>query len=209
MSMCRRRASATSARVLVSDQAGKSNILAELERLGVAGRPRTIRACRACSKRSRSKEAQGYAYEAADASFELLARAHARRCARFFRGRALSRRRRAPLITRRASSISVSEAVVKVDRRRTLISAAEGNGPVNALDLALRKDLGKYQQLHRGPRAASTTGARVPGRHRRGDAGADRVRRRRRRDTGRPSASRPTSSTPRSRRCSRASSTGW
>jgi 2-isopropylmalate synthase len=27
----------------------------------------------------------------------------------------------------------------------TLISAAEGNGPVNALDLALRKDLGKYQ----------------------------------------------------------------
>jgi 2-isopropylmalate synthase len=28
----------------------------------------------------------------------------------------------------------------------TLISAAEGNGPVNALDLALRKDLGKYQR---------------------------------------------------------------
>jgi 2-isopropylmalate synthase len=28
-----------------------------------------------------------------------------------------------------------------------LISAAEGNGPVNALDLALRKDLGKYQDL--------------------------------------------------------------
>jgi 2-isopropylmalate synthase len=33
---------------------------------------------------------------------------------------------------------------VKVDDE-TLISAAEGNGPVNALDLALRKDLGKYQ----------------------------------------------------------------
>ena len=30
-----------------------------------------------------------------------------------------------------------------------LISAAEGNGPVNALDLALRKDLGKYQSYHR------------------------------------------------------------
>ena len=29
----------------------------------------------------------------------------------------------------------------------TLISAAEGNGPVNALDLALRKDLGKYQRF--------------------------------------------------------------
>jgi 2-isopropylmalate synthase len=40
----------------------------------------------------------------------------------------------------------VSEAVVKVVvDGETLISVAEGNGPVNALDLALRKDLGKYQ----------------------------------------------------------------
>jgi 2-isopropylmalate synthase len=44
-------------------------------------------------------------------------------------------------------------AVVKVrigDDR--LISAAEGNGPVNALDLALRKDLGKYQKFIEGLR---------------------------------------------------------
>jgi 2-isopropylmalate synthase len=34
---------------------------------------------------------------------------------------------------------------VKVDSE-TLISAGEGNGPVNALDVALRKDLGKYQR---------------------------------------------------------------
>jgi 2-isopropylmalate synthase len=38
---------------------------------------------------------------------------------------------------------------VKVDGE-TLISAAEGNGPVNALDLALRKDLGKYQSYISG-----------------------------------------------------------
>ena len=43
--------------------------------------------------------------------------------------------------------VSVSEAIVKVSvDGETLISAAEGNGPVNALDLALRKDLGKYQR---------------------------------------------------------------
>ena len=42
--------------------------------------------------------------------------------------------------------VTVSLAVVKVKvDGETLISAAEGNGPVNALDLALRKDLGKYQ----------------------------------------------------------------
>jgi 2-isopropylmalate synthase len=42
--------------------------------------------------------------------------------------------------------VTVSMAVVKVKvDGRTMISAAEGNGPVNALDVALRKDLGKYQ----------------------------------------------------------------
>jgi 2-isopropylmalate synthase len=42
-------------------------------------------------------------------------------------------------------------AVVKVKvGDETLISAAEGNGPVNALDVALRKDLGKYQSLIAG-----------------------------------------------------------
>ena len=47
--------------------------------------------------------------------------------------------------------VTVSQAVVKVrvgDEK--LISAAEGNGPVNALDLALRKDLGKYQSFIKG-----------------------------------------------------------
>ena len=42
---------------------------------------------------------------------------------------------------------SASQAVVKIRiGEERLISAAEGNGPVNALDLALRKDLGKYQK---------------------------------------------------------------
>ena len=45
-------------------------------------------------------------------------------------------------------------AVVKVKiGDETLISAAEGNGPVNALDVALRKDLGKYQKFIEGLRA--------------------------------------------------------
>jgi 2-isopropylmalate synthase len=45
----------------------------------------------------------------------------------------------------------LTTAVVKVKiGDDTLISAAEGNGPVNALDVALRKDLGKYQNSSRG-----------------------------------------------------------
>ena len=47
--------------------------------------------------------------------------------------------------------VTVSMAVVKVKvGDESLISAAEGNGPVNALDLALRKDLGKYQSFING-----------------------------------------------------------
>src|ERR1700729_750327 len=47
--------------------------------------------------------------------------------------------------------ITVAMAVVKVDvDGEKLISAAEGNGPVNALDVALRKDLGKYQKFIEG-----------------------------------------------------------
>ena len=49
---------------------------------------------------------------------------------------------------RHGARYSASLAVVKIRiGEETLISAAEGNGPVNALDLALRKDLGVYQKL--------------------------------------------------------------
>ena len=47
-----------------------------------------------------------------------------------------------------AAARSLTTAVVKVKiGNETLINAAEGNGPVNALDVALRKDLGKYQKF--------------------------------------------------------------
>jgi 2-isopropylmalate synthase len=133
-------------RLLVSDQAGKSNILAELERIGVAldkGDPRVLRLL----DEVKQKEALGYAYEGADASFELLARRMLGEVPDYFeveRFRVDVERRH----NAQGDLVSVSEAVVKVViDGETLISAAEGEGPVNALDLALRKDLGKYQRF--------------------------------------------------------------
>jgi 2-isopropylmalate synthase len=133
-------------RVLVSDQAGKSNVLAELERIGVdLGKddPRLPRLL----EEVKEKEAQGYAYEGADASFELLARRSLGKVPDYFeveRFRVDIERRHNAL----GELVTVSEAVVKVRvGDDVLISAAEGNGPVNALDLALRKDLGKYQRF--------------------------------------------------------------
>ena len=132
-------------KVMVSEQAGKSNILAELERIGLKVNkddPRIGRLLEVVKER----EAIGYAYEAADASFELLARRTLGTVPNYFdvtqfdvnveqRNNALDQR------------VTVTMAVVKVRvGNDNMISAAEGNGPVNALDLALRKDLGKYQK---------------------------------------------------------------
>ena len=131
-------------RLLVSDQAGKSNILSELERLGVdlhKDDPRVVRLL----DEVKDKEAQGYAYEGADASFLLLARKMLGQVPHFFAVDRFSvnvERRHNAL----GELVSFSEAIVKLTiDGASLISAAEGNGPVNALDLALRKDLGKYQ----------------------------------------------------------------
>jgi 2-isopropylmalate synthase len=132
-------------KVLVSDQAGKSNVLAELERIGVNVDRNDKRIGRLLEE-MKAKEALGYAYEGADASFELLARRMLGQARDYF-----SVERFSVNVERRHNALgeltSVSEAIVKVDvDGEMFISAAEGNGPVNALDLALRKDLGRYQR---------------------------------------------------------------
>ena len=131
--------------VLVSDQAGRSNLVAELARLGVEAEPDDPRLQRLLDE-VKAREAQGFAYEAADASFELLARGVLGGVPEFFAVESfhvgVERKLVAPGVT-----YSASQAVVKIRiGEERLISAAEGNGPVNALDLALRKDLGVYQK---------------------------------------------------------------
>jgi 2-isopropylmalate synthase len=131
-------------RLLVSDQAGKSNVLAELERIGLKvdkDDPRIARLLEVVKER----EAAGYAYEAADASFELLARRVLGKVPSYFDVEKfdVNVEQRENAVGKRVT-VSLAVVKVKVDGE-TLISAAEGNGPVNALDLALRKDLGKYQ----------------------------------------------------------------
>jgi 2-isopropylmalate synthase len=133
-------------RVLVSDQAGKSNLIHELERLGIEiGKddPRLMELLEAVKER----EALGYAYEGADASFELLARRLLGQVPRYFTVdsfRVMVEKRH----NARGELVTVSEASVKavIDEGGDEVwSVASGNGPVHALDQALRKDLGRYQ----------------------------------------------------------------
>jgi 2-isopropylmalate synthase len=131
-------------KLLVSDQGGKSNLLAELDRIGLQIHKDDARLSRLLEE-VKHREALGYAYEAADASFELLARRMLGQVPNYFRVEKFD-----VTVEQRDNAlgerVTVSLAVVKVNiDGESLISAAEGNGPVNALDLALRKDLGKYQ----------------------------------------------------------------
>jgi 2-isopropylmalate synthase len=136
-------------KLLVSDQSGRSNVLAELDRIGLAvdkNDPRVIRLLDEVKER----EAIGYAYEAADASFELLARRFLGKVPHYFDVEKFDVN-----VEQRMSAkgvpLTVSQAVVKIKvGNEELISVAEGIGPVNALDLALRKDLGKYQSFITG-----------------------------------------------------------
>jgi 2-isopropylmalate synthase len=133
-------------RLLVSDQAGRSNILAELDRVGIRLEKDDRRLARVLEE-VKDKEAQGYAFEGADASFFLLAKRILGEAREFF-----TVERYSVSVERRHNAkgelVTFSEAVVRVKvGDQPLISAAEGNGPFNALDLALRKDLGAYQSL--------------------------------------------------------------
>ncbi|MBV9053561.1 MAG: citramalate synthase [Hyphomicrobiales bacterium] len=133
-------------RVLVSDQAGKSNVLAELERIGIRLAKNDPRLSRLLDE-VKDKEAQGYAFEGADASFFLLAKRVLGEAREFFTVERFS-----VSVERRHNAmgelVTFSEAIVRVKvAEETVISAAEGNGPFNALDLALRKDLGVYQSF--------------------------------------------------------------
>jgi 2-isopropylmalate synthase len=133
-------------KMLVSDQAGRSNIQAELERIGIAvpkDDPRIGRLLDAVKQR----ESAGYTYEAADASFELLARRMLGNVPQFFDVESFR-----VMVERRHNAVgdlvTVSEATVKVRiDGEAVLSVGEGNGPVNALDTALRKDLGRYQSF--------------------------------------------------------------
>jgi 2-isopropylmalate synthase len=133
--------------LLVSKQAGKSSIQATIERLGIPIEKDDPRVG-ALLDEVKSRESAGYSYEAAEASFELLARRMLGTVPRYFTVdsfRVMVERRH----NARGKLVTVSEATVKVyvnGDNEPLWSVGEGNGPVNALDTALRKDLGRYQK---------------------------------------------------------------
>jgi 2-isopropylmalate synthase len=131
--------------ILVSDQSGRSNILARLRDIGLDVDSKDPKVGRLLED-VKEKDFQGLSYDGAEASFELLARRALGDVPEYFRVesfRTLVERRH----NARGDLVTVSEATIKVNvDGETIMSVGEGNGPVNALDNALRKDMGKYTE---------------------------------------------------------------
>jgi 2-isopropylmalate synthase len=135
----------------MSNQAGQSNLRARLAAAGIEVAPGDPRLARILET-VKAREDLGYAYDGAQASFELLARTELGLLPAFFevkRYRVTVERRK----NRYDRMVSVSEAVVVVKiGARKVLSVSESmdesgtdRGPVNALAKALAKDLGPYQ----------------------------------------------------------------
>ena len=123
--------------ILVSELSGRSNILLKAEELGLKldkNDPAVLRVL----ERIKALESEGFEFEAADASFDLLIRKELGLHTPLFelQGYHCSFRRNA------AGSSTTCEATITIlNNSHSLVMSAEGDGPVNALDAALRKAL--------------------------------------------------------------------
>jgi 2-isopropylmalate synthase len=132
-------------KIMVSDQAGRSNIIARLKEIGLDEESEEIKFSQISYlvKKVKELEAEGYAYDGADASFELLAKRSLSVVPNYFElisFRVLDERR----VNDGGTTELIAEATIKIKIDGQIVMAvSDGNGPVNALDKALRKALSK------------------------------------------------------------------
>jgi len=127
-------------RVLISDLSGRSNILYKAKELGIELRSDNPKVGNILSN-LKKLENDGYEFEGADASFEILVKKSIEQFNKHFdliSARTISEKR-----TEDEDSFAEATVIVKVDGI-TEHTAAIGNGPVNALDNSLRKALEKF-----------------------------------------------------------------
>jgi len=126
-------------KVLISELAGKSNVEFKAREMGIT-MPGDAQLSKEILKKIKCMEDKGYQFEAAEGSFELIIRRSTREYTPFFILRGFR------VITEKTENNAlVCEATIKVEVDGIIEhTAANGNGPVDALDNALRKALEKF-----------------------------------------------------------------
>lgn len=123
-------------RILVTEMAGRASVELKGRELGIdlAGHPETVGAV---VNKVKKLEAEGWSFEAADASFELMLRDELGQNERPFEVESYR-----VIVDRNSGGEVASEATVRLHAKgERIVATGEGNGPVNALDRALRSAL--------------------------------------------------------------------
>ncbi|MBD2187481.1 citramalate synthase [Pseudanabaena mucicola] len=129
-------------RIVISEQAGISNVISKVETFGICLRKEDP-ACRQILQITKDLEQIGYQFESAEASFELLVREALGDRPKFFTISSFHVYSTSD-VTHSVGAVN-SQATVKVlVKDEEHLTAAEGNGPVAALDAALRKALTSF-----------------------------------------------------------------
>ena len=129
-------------RIVISDQSGLSNVLAKARTFGHELNKQDP-ACRQILERLKGLESEGYQFEAAEASFDLLMREALGYRQQFFELKGFQVH--CDMLQSISGDYSNALATIKVTvNGKDILEAAEGNGPVSALDAALRKALQNF-----------------------------------------------------------------
>lgn len=127
--------------ILLSDASGRSSVLLKAIEMGVLGLKKSSAELPAVVAALKDMESRGYAFEAADASFRILVQKILKKHRPFFELEGF----RVMVEKRGRDEPCLSEATIKVRVKDEIAhTVGEGNGPVDALDHALRKALTKF-----------------------------------------------------------------
>lgn len=129
-------------RIVISDQAGLSNVIAKAKTFGIE-LDKNDPTCRDILLKLKALESQGYQFEAAEASFELLLREALNQRQELFGIQGFQVHSDIIIESKTPYTHALATIKVIVDGEQ-LLEVAEGNGPVSALDQALRKALVKF-----------------------------------------------------------------
>jgi 2-isopropylmalate synthase len=127
--------------IVVSNQAGKSNILSRLEKYGIkidSKNPKILKIL----EEVKDREFSGYSYDGADASFELLANRLLGKVPDYLNVESYS------VTVEKSDKLSTKAEVVFLIDGKKIKCNGKGNGPVNALDNAIRKNFSKVEKYY-------------------------------------------------------------
>ena len=127
--------------IIVSDQAGKSNILSRLEKYGIKIDSKDPKIFKILEE-VKDREFSGYSYDGADASFELLANRLLGKVPEYLKVESYN-----VTVSKSKNIITKANVIFLIDGNKIECNG-EGNGPVNALDNAIRSNFKKVEKYY-------------------------------------------------------------